>query len=421
MMCNRIKAMIAAGVLACSMTACGTGGTQAADMTAQLSPQTVAGKTADDEFQLSQMQFALQLLEQTLKTCPEDNVLISPYSAMQALAMTANGASGDTLAEMEQVLGGIPIEQLNEYLYSYRTSLPETEFCKFQSANSMWIQDQENRIQMQPDFLQTAKDYYCAEAYLAPFNGSTVRDINNWGKEHTDGAISRILDKIPDDAVLYLVNTVMFDGQWEDKYQPEDINKNVPFYPLTGAEQSCSMMCSDEHLYLSDENACGFMKYYKREDYAFCALKPMNDLSPQEYLETLDAEKLCSILKNPEECEVITGLPEYTCEYDASLVQPLKAMGMEKAFTEQADLSRTTQLTDNPLCISEVLQKTQIEVNAEGTKARVITLNEAEDSSAPSEDAKEVYLNRPFIYMIIDTQAKLPLFIGTVQSVDAPD
>ena len=131
---------------------------------------------------------------------------------MLALSMTANGAKGETLAQTESLLGGdIPMETLNEYLYSYINALPSEKTAKLNVANSIWFRD--NGFTAENTFLQKNADYYGAAVYKSAFDVKTLRDINNWVKKNTDGMIEKIIDDLDPDAVMYLINTVLFDAE----------------------------------------------------------------------------------------------------------------------------------------------------------------------------------------------------------------
>ena len=416
---NRIRAAIAAGLLALSMTACGTQATvQSADLTASLAPQTVTGKPADEGFVLSQTAFALQLLQNTAAEKQDQNILVSPYSVMQALAMTANGAGGSTLPEMEQTLGNIPLDYLNDYLYTYRTGLPDTGNCKLRTANSVWIRDDEDRVQVKQDFLQKTKDYYSAAAFEAPFDDSTLQDINNWVSQNTDKMIPEVLDSILPEAVMYLVNAVVFDAKWSETYT-EDNCADSTFTAVSGVGQTCKMMFSEEGRYLSDAHAKGFRKYYQGGSYAFCALLPEEGMTPQAYLETLSASDLHTTLTNSEACSVKAGLPKFSYDFDIELSTQLTAMGMESAFVPGADFTRMADTATGDLFINRVLHKTHIDVDTEGTKAAAATVVEMADEACIEEpdEMKEVILNRPFVYAIVDTQTMIPVFTGILDEI----
>ena len=150
---------------------------QTVSLTKDVTAEDVEDNAADDAFVLAQTAFAVTLLQ---KTADQDNTLISPYSVMQALAMTANGAREQTLTNMETTLG-TPIDALNAYLYTQRTSQPDTEECKLSTANSIWMRDDEN-LHVDPEFLQINANYYGADAFKSPFDASTVKGCQQLGK-----------------------------------------------------------------------------------------------------------------------------------------------------------------------------------------------------------------------------------------------
>ena len=185
---TRITALLAGILLlgAALLGAAGCGITvKAENLMKDIAPGKAEEKTADNAFVQSMANFAVGLFQKTANR--QENTLLSPLSVMMALAMTANGADTQTLAEMEQVLGGgMPIEELNKYLYAYGKGLPSEKGARLQLANSIWFREQEELLQVEKEFLQTNADYYQAAAYRSPFDAGTVRDINNWVKKITD-------------------------------------------------------------------------------------------------------------------------------------------------------------------------------------------------------------------------------------------
>lgn len=388
------------------------------NLTADVKSAEVEGKDADETFVNGQTKFALELFQNTVKE--DQNVLVSPYSVVQALAMTGNGADSSTRTEMENVIGGgINFDELNKYLYTQRTSQPNDEKCKLVTANSVWSRNDEDRITVNSDFLQKVVDYYNAEVFKAPFDDSTVKDINNWCDTNTDHMIPKIIDNIRGDVVMYLINAVTFDAKWQTPYTDYGFPNTRKFTAYDGSTQTADMMYSDEYYYLEDENAIGFMKYYEGGRYAFATLLPNEDISVVEYVQGLTPESLHNILANPQEEEVDTGMPKFSYDYDTELSNVLSAMGMPTAFTANADFSKLAQTATGQLFISRVLHKTFIEVNTEGTRAAAVSAVEATDTGCPMPvEKKEVILDRPFVYCIVDTENSLPVFMGTLMSVE---
>lgn len=409
-------------ILICSMavnlTGCATK-VQAADLMEGVKANTVTGKATDDLFAQSQMRLAVDLFQSSVLESKDENVLISPLSIQLALAMTANGAEGETRDEMEALLGGeIALEDLNEYLYSYVNNLPSAEKHKLQIANSIWFRDDDGRLQVEKDFLQKNADYYGAQAYKAAFDDQTLKDINSWVDDHTDGMIDSILDQIDEDAVMYLINALVFDAEWQHVYDKSDVYKGK-FTNIGGTEKQVDMMHSEETVYLQDENATGFMKPYSGSKYNFAVLLPNEGVDIYEYIASLTGEDLMETLNTPQLGMVMATLPKFSYEYELTMNDVLKELGMPSAFSgDTADFSKMGQSSRGNIHIGDVLHKTFISVDELGTKAGAVTKVQMNDESAPMSEWV-VTLNRPFIYMIIDNETNLPVFIGTVMDVQS--
>ena len=348
-----------------------------------------------------------------------ENTLISPLSVLYALAMTANGADGETLTQMEQVLG-MDVDNLNSYMLSLLDLLPESKDYKMSLANSIWFKDDPN-FAVEQSFLQTNADYYGAGAYKAAFDEGTRNDINNWVKEHTDGMIPEIIDEIPDEAIMYLVNALAFDAKWADEYEEHQIREGR-FTMEDGTRQDVDMMHSEEHTYLEDDMATGFIKYYKDRKYAFVAMLPNEGVSVSQYVDSLTGEHLRELLNNPQDLTVFASIPKFETEYDIEMSEVLQEMGMTDAFDWQvADFSNlgTYNVDGMNICINRVLHKTFISVTEQGTRAGAATAVEmVAEGAMEIVEFKEVVLDRPFVYMLIDCETNLPFFIGTMMNVN---
>ena len=348
-----------------------------------------------------------------------ENTLISPLSVLYALAMTANGADGETLTQMEKVLG-MDVDNLNSYMLAYLDLLPESKDYKMSLANSIWFKDDPN-FAVEQSFLQTNADYYGAGAYKAAFDEGTRNDINNWVKEHTDGMIPEIIDEIPDEAIMYLLNALAFDAKWADEYEEHQIREGR-FTMEDGTRQDVDMMHSEEYTYLEDDLATGFIKYYKDRKYAFVAMLPNEGVSVSQYVDSLTGEHLRELLNNPQDLTVFASIPKFETEYDIEMSEVLQEMGMTDAFDWQvADFSRlgTYNVDGMNICINRVLHKTFISVSEQGTRAGAATAVEmVAEGAMEIVEFKEVVLDRPFVYMLIDCETNLPFFIGTMMNVN---
>ena len=398
-----------------AFTACGV--PQFDDLMDGIKPRGNMGDAADltDVSDAAVTDFAIRLFKESM--ADGENTLISPLSVLVALSMTANGADNETLSQMEAVLG-MPIDQLNTWISTYMANLPEEEKYKLSLANSIWFTDDE-RFTVNQDFLQTNADYYGADIYRAPFDDDTCKDINKWVKDNTDGMIKNILDQIPQEAVMYLINALAFDAEWQDIYFENQVREGE-FTTENGEKRNVDMMYSEENKYLEDKHATGFIKYYKDRKYAFAALLPKEGTTVSEYIASLDGEHLNDLLTNAKSAFVNTSIPKFETEYDVEMSAVLSGMGMPDAFSgATADFSKLGHSTAGNIFINRVLHKTFISVDERGTKAGAATVVEMNDECALIiEDPKQVFLDRPFVYMLIDCETNQPFFIGTMMDVE---
>ncbi len=388
---------------------------QAQDLMAGVKPNKVNAENDLNSRNADVTDFAIRLFRASVSN--DENVLISPLSVLCALAMTANGAQGQTLNQMERVLG-MTSDELNEYIYSYMSSLPSEKGGKLSLANSVWFTEAKN-FTVNQDFLQKNADYYSADIYKAPFDISTCRDINNWVNQKTDGMIPNIIDNIPADAIMYLVNALAFDAEWSKPYEDFQV-RNGEFTKEDGTVQDAEFMYGDESVYLEDENAVGFMKYYAGGKYAFVAMLPNEGVSVSEYIASVDDNSLNALLNEPKYTKVLTSIPKFETEYGTDMSEILAKMGMTDAFdAESADFSGIGTSEAGNISISSVIHKTYISVAEKGTKAGAATLVEMKATGADigEPEFKEVYLDRPFVYMLVDCNNNIPFFIGTMIDV----
>lgn len=362
-------------------------------------------------------EFSLRLFEENLKLWGDSdtNILISPTSVITALGMTTYGAKGNTLAQMEEVFG-----VKRGYLTNYNRQYMEQDSKVLKLANSIWFTNDEH-LTVNDAFLAFNEEYYGASIYETAFNAATVDSINDWVERKTNGMIKNILDEIPADAVMYLINALAFEAEWEDKYDENEILEDAKFTTANGKTQKVDMMHSEEVLYLVDENAKGFIKYYKDRDYAFAALLPNEGITVADYVKNLSGEHLQEMLANPYKGAVVSAyIPQFSYEYNVEMSELLKGMGMADAFDgSKADFSAMASSTRGNIFMNRVLHKTFIEVSPVGTKAGAATVVEMMNECEPFYDEiHELRLDRPFLYMIIDCKNNMPIFIGTVNSVE---
>ena len=372
-----------------------------------------------DEFAVKQTDFALRLFN-TCRLSDENgkNTLVSPLSVLMALAMTANGADGDTLDEMEKTLG-MTKDELNDLSYTYMEmlSLRNPKFGKLSLANSIWFTD-DKRFTVNQSFLQTNKDYYEGDIYKAPFDKTTLDDINQWVKDKTDGMIPSILNDIPSEVVMYLVNALAFDAEWTEPYLEIQVKDGI-FTTEDGKKETKSFLCGEENTYIEDENSVGFIKYYKGCKYGFAAILPNEGISVDDYLDSVDGMHIYQMLTNKKNSILSTAIPKFKTEYSSEMSDQLKNMGIKQAFDiNKADFRNLGTSTAGNIFIKDVFHKTFISVDEKGTKAGAATVIALEDGALFLSEPREIYLDRPFIYMLIDCETNSPIFIGVMRDLE---
>jgi len=404
-----IKLVIIVSLGSASLAGCDTL-TQArgTDLMKGIIPQQQVGNATDQEFIKQMAAFNFKLLKATNS---ESNTLLSPLSIMLALTMTANGAATQTLTEMQQLLGGeLTIDQLNAYLLTYLDQLPSAPKYQFKVANSIWFTEDE-RLSVEPQFLQTNADYFKAQIYKAPFDETTTKAINQWVATNTDDMIKKIIDEVTPDMVMILLNALVFDAEWETIYHRSDIYDGI-FTDDQQKQYAVQMMNSTENTYLENELLTGFIKPYKDGKYSFVAMLPKT--TDLDQLINMTGEDYLNLISNAQSTAVSATTPKFSYSYETFLKPVLIDLGIPTAFSEQADFSRLGHSSSGNIYIDEVIHKTFIEVNERGTRAGAVTAVIMKDTAMP--DTKVVNLNRPFMYAIIDNKTGLPLFIGTVRN-----
>jgi len=379
-----------------------------------IAPTVIDGSLKNSVDKVSEIAgFSIDILK---KIYGNENILISPLSIASALAMTANGAENETLRQMEEFFGS-DIDDLNEFLYSYKFYLPTADKYRVSLANSIWFKDTES-LTVEKEFLQTNKDYYDAEVYKATFDESTKNDINAWVNKRTDGQIQKLLEeRPPENSVMYLINAPSFDAEWHKIYKDTSVREGE-FTAYDGSKRTVDFMHSTEYVYIELPNAIGFSKPYADYRYLFVALLPDEGLEIPEFINSIDGKTLINAVKNKSDDIVYVSMPKFTFEYGKELSETLMELGIKDAFdADLADFSSLGHSREGNIFISRVIHKTKIEVDERGTKAGAVTAVVMADGAAALTEPKIVDLNRPFFFMIMDSEFNMPIFMGVLNDV----
>ncbi len=388
---------------------------QAQELTAQTGQSGVTAETTDD-FVSGVSDFSAEFFKQVMTENQGNNVLISPESVLMCMGMVANGAEGETLDELTQTLVGGSLDTLNKGCMDWYKRQNELDApFTIKNANSAWLKE---GLNVKQDYLNTVSDVFGAVTVTAPFDDSTVNDINIWCSNKTDGMIPDLLDRLPDSAKMVLINAICFEGEWQEQYENYQC-KRENFTSFDGSVSEVTMLNSVETQYVEDGSATGFVKPYEGS-YSFMAVLPNEGISVFDYAASMTGETLSSLYKDRTGIyDVECKLPEFSYDWDGQLIGTLANMGIHRAFDE--DNAEFSGMTDDcQLYVNQVIHKTHIELDRNGTKAAAATaalMTEGGVMEPEPREVKQVYLDRPFIYAIIDCENGLPVFIGCVNQL----
>lgn len=351
---------------------------------------------------------ALDLLKQTADSPTR---MISPLSLAEALAMLAEGASGETLHQLEKFLG-LARPTLRRSLSVLRSTFAQASEDQLLQANSLW--SDEHGFTPSPAYLRRVSEYYAAEVHQIPLAAhDAAHRINGWVKGATDGMIPRLVEEdMLQGLRLLLINALCFNAEWARAFMSHTCPAS--FTCADGTPVTADFMHSKcEHLLLSHKGAQGFVKPYTGGNFCFAAILPPEGISAEEYLAELNGTTLRHMLRTPTECPSLrVKMPAFRSDYSITLNDTLKALGLTQIFSPAAELDRMGE-ADGRLCVDAVLQKTHIEVNTAGTRAAAVTaVTVMTTSLMPPEEYRELVFDRPFLYAILHTDTHTPIFMG---------
>lgn len=350
--------------------------------------------------------FGLDLLKHNYEG---ENQLVSPLSVLTALTMAANGADGITLDEFEDLFG-MEIEDMNAYLYTLKESI-SNERCDLNYANAIWV-NKDNKIELDEDFLQAMADYFESNLYSESFDDECVEHINDFVDENTNGMIPKIIEDFEPDAEVVLVNALSFEAKWYEPFEEWDTGEGT----FTNADESMALieyLHGSAEYYISSDDCTGFAKELAGKNYEFVALLPNYDVDFEDFLEDLTGEDFVEMYEDKEFSSVSIAVPKFSYDYEVTLNDSLADMGIPSAFSpKNADFTAMTD-DERELYISRVLHKTYIDVNESGVSAASATAVEEVDKCIGEAD-ELVYLERSFVYAIVDTETGTPIFMGLV-------
>ncbi|WP_212972485.1 serpin family protein [Bacillus sp. J14TS2] len=410
---NRTMIFLIIGVLILLQTGCGTMEDQ--DGLA-IESNVDYGKKDYEKIHSANNALGFQLLSQV---DPDDhgNVFISPTSLLMALSMVYNGADAETKEEIAKALQmeGINVTDLNKANASLMSMLHDhSEDMELTVANSIWLNE---HFHFQEHFKDNTEDYFNAMIQEIDVHDSKASDtINDWVKKATNGKIEDIVDSPLDpNMVSILINAIYFNGNWTYEFNQE-LTEDRPFHLEDGSSKEVPIMTLNEELaYMENEYIQAVtLPYGDDEDMSMNVILPKENSSLEEVRSLIANESWQDWQQELTSQEGTVMLPKFQLEYEATLNESLEKLGMKTAFDEnKANFSKMIQEED-PLWISEVKQKTFIDVNETGTEAAAATSTEIETTSAPIDPPFIMEINRPFIIIITDHPTDTILFMGSI-------
>lgn len=333
----------------------------------------------------------------------EKNAMFSPLSLNYALSMASN--SGDDITKEEfQKYFGVSVEEYTQWCGNYIKST-STDDSAIEIANALFVR---NGYNVKPEFEQTLNSNYDALVESREFNEDFINEVNDWCKEKTHDMIPSILTSPPPESTISLIlNALYFKAEWESQYEEYQI-EDCDFIDVDGTVSTVSgLFEEDSYVYLENDKATGFAKPYANGPYVFIGILPK--FEGDFTLQDLD---LASLMSNygKQVSKVRTMIPKFKFENTFDSVTPALA---------QAGLNINNMsfnmVEEESLSVSQIIQKTAIDLTESGTTAAAVTAMMFDNCAAiEPEEVKEIILNRPFAFMIYDTENDTVLFIGKV-------
>ena len=337
-----------------------------------------------------------------------ENILYSPLSIRNGLALLQSGASGETKAEIDSVLTSA---NLPEY-----QNIPDT----LSLANAVFVRDTFSG-EVLPSYVSTMQDNYGAEVLYDNFTSST--NMDNWVSQKTFGLINNIGIQPKDDLEMVLANALAIQMDWQEPFDTEDTG-GKPFYQANGSEITATTMVqetfsSDVNYYMDDKVTMVSMPLETVDGATleFAAIMPEGDLG--DYIENFDSSTLDSIFAgsntaNEAENGLNIYIPKFKFDYTLDFKRDLENLGIRQAFDrELADFSN---MASKPLYVSEAIHKANIDFSEDGIKAAAVTAFGMTDAAAMVDKAQPTMLeiNRPFLFVIRDKSNGTIWFAGAV-------
>ena len=360
------------------------------------------------------MDFAFRLFKQVNSTeTQRSNWMISPFSASLALGMMSNGAAGNTLEEMKNVLGfsNFDLNGMNAYNKKLITELLDLDnTTQLNIANSIWVNKD---FQLYNSFVDKNKDIYNAQISNLDFSSSnTPNTINRWCADYTNNSIDKIVNKVPSTTKMILLNALYFKGTWKKQFKKSDTKKEK-FSNADGSVSDVLMMNQKEYFtYIYNKEFCVAEFPYGDGAYSMLILLPSEGNTLDHFLDNLTFDNWKEWYEQRYSQRLIVKFPRFEMVYEKELVEIMKSMGIKDAFNN--DVANFSGVSSDGLSWDSFKQAVCIRVNEEGTEAASVSKGDLKPSAPTPSVPEPFYVDRPFAFMIKEQSTDTILFMGKV-------
>ena len=379
----------------------------------QKDPAKIAMNYKSEEIIEADQQFAFELLGKVNALSEEDNLMISPLSVSYALGMTMNGAAGTTLDAFYEVLhfGDLTNAEVNE---SYKDLMDQLvhldDKVEFSIANSIWYK---LGYHVLDEFITTNQTYFDAAVRELDFSDPQAVDIiNGWIEDKTNDKIRDMLDYIPSNAVMYLINAIYFNATWKYEFDKSQTAEGSFYLDGGGSHPADFMKVKGLFNYTVTEDFSAVEMPYGDSTFSMVVMLPSGESTTDDLISQMDLSYWNTWYENATVRNVQIELPKFKYGFKSLLNDPLIDLGLEIAFSDGADFSRITSGAD--LYISRVIHQTFIDVQEEGTEAAAATIVEIRETSAGGDSTPIFRADKPFLYIIKENSTGAILFMGKV-------
>lgn len=360
----------------------------------------------------------------------DDNLVCSPLSLQYAMAMTANGASGETLEEITSFLGfeANEMNELNRFYKILLEQLPAVDLdITLKAVDALLVND---KFPLLPSYKNLVEENYYAAVENMDFSNPSdvVTRLNEWAGLNTNGVINNIInpEELSDYAAAYILNALYFKAEWEGSVDNpmfiESNTESADFQLSNGTAISAEMMKSVRYYQYAEMDGYKVLVLpYAQGKYNMYVLLPdENDING--LIEKIQQTTWSEILANlKQDAEVHVQLPKFEIENKFNLAETLISLGVEKVFQrEDAELDKIFDIKlahDPKVWIEKIIQQTKISVDERGTEAASVSIEEiGATSPGPGEDPKIIYFHadHPFMFVIGEKTSGTILFEGVV-------